>query len=115
MTVESSVQNLTARFLLALGHELGAAQAAYTGPLSTLIDFRRDLSDDEVDLYLHTIDTQTARLTARSRRATSIPPTMWTGCGSRSGRARTSSRPASPTISIPIRSWRCMQVMALLS
>ncbi len=65
MTAESSVPNLTARFLFALGHEFGAAQAAFTGPLSSLIDFRRDLSDDEVDLFLHTIDTQTARLTAR--------------------------------------------------
>lgn len=65
MTVQFSVQNLTARFLLALGHELGAAQAAYTGPLSTLIDFRRDLSEDEVDGFLHIVDTQTARLTTR--------------------------------------------------
>ena len=52
MTAENPVPNLIARFLFALGHELGAAPAAFTGPLSTLIDFRRDLSDDEVDLFL---------------------------------------------------------------
>ena len=57
--------DLITRFLLAIGHELGAAQAAIKGPLSTLIDFRHELPDDEVDGTLQSIDAQTDRLAAR--------------------------------------------------
>jgi two-component system sensor histidine kinase KdpD len=53
---------LLAAVLAALSHELGSPLAAIKGAATTLIDYRQRLSDERIDGFLHSIDTQTDRL-----------------------------------------------------
>ncbi len=64
MTRLSPLSNATffPALLAVLSHELGSPLAAIRGAATTLIDYRQQLPDEQVEEFLQSIDRQTERL-----------------------------------------------------